>query len=906
MNLKRIILNNFKCFKNKHSFSFTKINLIDGANGSGKCININSYISTEKGLMPLKEFLPKETVYGILTSNTFYDIKKIKIFNKNLNLEQPFKVYYQGNAQTLKIKIAGGFEIEGTPNHKILLFDGENIYFETLENLFDKYQKINKHSKGFLKYQVLIPHSYGKYNNNYYKLSKDNIWNIFAINKDIVFPKYLEEDLGYFIGLYLSEGNASSNYININNTDEQIIKWLVKFCKKYKLNYSTQLNTFKISNKNFVQFLKTNELIETECLCYNKKIPLPILLSPKSVIVSTIAGIIDGDGYIDKNGNFALSLTNEPIVKFIHLFLIENGIFAVYRKKKKHGKMRYTVYVNRHNTIKMKEIGLIRLKRKYKRCSTIASSKNKKYRYYESIYLTKKIKDKIREKLRGQINLNKYLYYKNYTGRISLENIKTLKKYLNDKDFNFLNFVDNYYFLPIIKIEKSICEVADFVMPQTKSFIANGIVNHNTTLGLDSILFALYGYSDKALNSLVTKGEKSCEVKVEFDDYTITRKYPTKIIVEPNIKFANNIQTQNWINNRYGTLDYFKKFRLLDVTKGINILEEGNVSLQKTLFSIYEDFFNKIRQNLLEEKRKREVYNKDKTVVYKHFPSQKRLDLLKVNILKIAEEIYNLEKEIKRANDDFIEITNKKAKKEHNKEFYNTQKNKIISSSYCPTCKRKLNLNIKQNLLKEINNNIMSLNDSIQKLNSEIEEQKDLLNYLKNLKESLYNKKLKINELILKLESRIKQKEFIYSEKDVLLYKKAIEELDLFCNNFIIDWLKNFEPIINNIISKINFKVEFNFNKKLDLHLIKDNQTYSYKELSTGQKLILSIAFKLAILLEKNETGLIIADEGFSSLDYENLNYIVELFKGLPFQLVMMLHRYEDIPEEVNVIKLGG
>jgi len=170
----------------------------------------------------------------------------------------------------------------------------------------------------------------------------------------------------------------------------------------------------------------------------------------------------------------------------------------------------------------------------------------------------------------------------------------------------------------------------------------------------------------------------------------------------------------------------------------------------------------------------------------------------------------------------------------------------------------------------------------------------------------MYNKKLKLNDLLLKLESRIRQKDYIYTNKDVLLYKKAIEELDLFCNNFIVDWLKNFEPIINNIISKINFKIEFDFNKKLDLRLIKNNQTYSYKELSTGQKLILSIAFKLAILLEKNETGLIIADEGFSNLDYDNLNYIVELFKDLPFQLIMMLHRYEDIPEGVNVIKLGG
>jgi energy-coupling factor transporter ATP-binding protein EcfA2 len=77
-----------------------------------------------------------------------------------------------------------------------------------------------------------------------------------------------------------------------------------------------------------------------------------------------------------------------------------------------------------------------------------------------------------------------------------------------------------------------------------------------------------------------------------------------------------------------------------------------------------------------------------------------------------------------------------------------------------------------------------------------------------------------------------------------------------------------------------------------------------YKLLSTGQKLVLSIAFKLAILLEKNETGLMIADEGFSSLDIENLNHIFDLFNGLPFQLICVLHRFEDVPDGATVITL--
>ena len=427
-----------------------------------------------------------------------------------------------------------------------------------------------------------------------------------------------------------------------------------------------------------------------------------------------------------------------------------------------------------------------------------------------------------------------------------------------------------------------------------------------TTLGLDSILFALYGYSDKPLNKLPNKLEKKCKVTVEFDDYTITREYPSKLTVEPNIKFNTLIETQNWINKTFNTLDYFRKFRLIDVAKGINILEEGNVSLQKTLLSIYEDYFNKIRQNLLDKKREREIYNKDKAVVYTHYPSEKRLDLIKSNMSQITDEIYKLEKEIKKVNDAIIEINNKKARLERDKEFYNKQKNKILSYSYCPTCRRVLNEETKNELLKEINNKIIELNEKIEKIESNIIEYKDLSSYLNNLKEKLYNKKIKLSELQLKLENRLKLIDYRYTTRDVLLYKKAIEELDKFCNNYIVEWLKNFEPIINNIISKINFQVKFNFNKKLDLKLIKNNQEYSYKELSTGQKLILSIAFKLAILLERNETGLIIADEGFSNLDYDNLNYVVELFKDLPFQLIMMLHRYENIPEGVNVIKLGG
>ena len=140
----------------------------------------------------------------------------------------------------------------------------------------------------------------------------------------------------------------------------------------------------------------------------------------------------------------------------------------------------------------------------------------------------------------------------------------------------------------------------------------------------------------------------------------------------------------------------------------------------------------------------------------------------------------------------------------------------------------------------------------------------------------------------------------------MLIVKKAIEELDKLSSYYITESLKILEPIINDIVSKIGFEVSFTINEKgkFAIEMQKDNISYKYKDLSTGQKLVLQIAFKLALLLERNETGIIIADEGMSSLDQENLEHVLGIFNNLPFQLFLVLHHFEDIPEHIRVINL--
>ena len=223
----------------------------------------------------------------------------------------------------------------------------------------------------------------------------------------------------------------------------------------------------------------------------------------------------------------------------------------------------------------------------------------------------------------------------------------------------------------------------------------------------------------------------------------------------------------------------------------------------------------------------------------------------------------------------------------------------------CPECGHILRDN--KDTLANIDKQIVDLDNQISSTNVEIEDQKEVTDYVKGVTDKINNKKSRLLVLKEKLENRIKLKDYKYTNKDVLLVKQAVEELDKFYAYYLTEWVKNLEPIINSVIEKIGFEASFSLDKKgdFDIKLSKAGAIYKYKDLSAGQKLIMSIAFKLAILLERNEEGIIVADEGFSSLDAENLNHIFNLFQGLPFQLLCILHRFDEKLDNVKVIDLN-
>ena len=441
-----------------------------------------------------------------------------------------------------------------------------------------------------------------------------------------------------------------------------------------------------------------------------------------------------------------------------------------------------------------------------------------------------------------------------------------------------------------------------------------------STLALESVLFALYGYTPKdSLAKLPNKQSniKTCLVTVELEHqgktYIVQREYPTRVVIfEDGVEISktwSSSESQKYINNLFGDVQYFKRFRVVEAhDKDAGILELGPSALKKILFSVSEDLFNKVKNNLLELKRERETYNRNKIPSYPYCPSNKRLESLIKGEKELIERTNKLDKEISELYYNKISpMTSAKNNLSSQMNMHEANNTKMRENPNCYVCNQVVPEDVQKRILTETELKISELGDQFKNKTIEVEGLNKLWEDQKMLQQSLRERQRKVHDLVTKLNTKMGFKEYRFCDKDVLVVKKASEELDKLSSYYLAESVKMLEPIINSILEKIDFQVKFTIDEKgkFSIILTKNEIEYTYSDLSEGQKLILSIAFKLALLMERAEEGIVIADEGFSSLDRENLMHVITIFQNLPFQLFFVLHRADNIPENIKVIDLN-
>lgn len=435
------------------------------------CLTGNTLISTEKGLVPL------ETL-GNPLGERWQDLNISVMTDEGEKLATKF--FVNGLAETIKIKTKDGYEIIGTSEHRIKVFDKETgeikwKYFADIKNgdivalemntIFGSPQPIE-----------LPPLPELHWNQDF----------------QIKVPRHMNEELAEIIGYFMGDGSLHSKGLRfcVYKEDKDVIERLSYLIKnQFNLQIKTTLRTGYIK----VSVNSVPLVIWWEACGFSKKhkkeekswephIPLAILYSndPK-IYKAFLRGLFEADGTVWKDVKVpALSTHSKNFHDQVKSLLLALG----FPTKSKIGvsgwgkKNLYVLYIrNREYSFKFKEeIGFISKRkndlidigktRQTPRMDRIFISEN----LFKELVASRSVNKNDRDILRLEFKRS---------GFVSRYFAKRILNQIENKTLNF--YVDKIFFDEIIlKENNGEALTYDLSVPENVTYLANGFISHNT------------------------------------------------------------------------------------------------------------------------------------------------------------------------------------------------------------------------------------------------------------------------------------------------------------------------------------------------------------------------------------------------------------------------------------------
>lgn len=410
------------------------------------CVAPNTLVISEKGLKRISKLSDSRKEYTKFNSPIF----GLNGFNNATDF------YYGGKQETLKIKLASGFEIECTKVHP--LWNGSE-WIKSRD----------------LKLGDLLPIQYGQ---NVFGSGLDI--SDFVNNDDYrirtnVSDLDLNKDYFYLLGLIHADGSFDSSKVTITKKkDHEIVSFINKF------GFRTQKDGIHhvLSATNLVNFL---EYLGFKRGAKNKTFPEKLFECTKEQLAAFLQGLFDGDGNSNTNhkkrkrGHITFASACEGFVLDLQVVLLNFGIVSLVSKrtnpptkKVKASSVIFILEIEGYFAYKFfSEIGF-RLKRKQK--------------------VARYISEKIRSGSGNVYPVNADIFKFNVTNPSKIRRRTLESIYLKHPGNEYLKSLlkEKLFYSRIVSITNSESEVFDFVIPETHSFFSNGFISHNTPFGHNS------------------------------------------------------------------------------------------------------------------------------------------------------------------------------------------------------------------------------------------------------------------------------------------------------------------------------------------------------------------------------------------------------------------------------------
>jgi protein RecA len=445
---------------------------IYGPESSGKCCLASTHVWSDRGLETIEEIFARAGEEAICTSK-ITDVKDfdIRLVNERGVLEQVVGLTHNGLKPVLRLTMRSGRIISVTQNHPLRVMN---------ERGFIVWREAGQIQKG----DVLVSAIFGA---------------IEAAGGD-----GLSEEEAIVLGYLVAEGSLSSrNEVHFTNTDPEVAQEYTDlmtgiFGVRVKSYYNAQHVVHSTALRR--QFAADYGLqYETAA---GKNIPYCVRTAGHKAQRAFLSALFEGDGWIDPTSTIGLGTASEELARQLQLMLYGFGIPAAVSSKynRTYERDYWTVTINPSVAHRfLAEIGF----RSERRRGQVAKNFRRSPRapQYENIpHLSHLVRD-LRDNCGGDREFDRLagdLFREDVDLACSRDRLLKIVKWLERRHFEHGVGATGHYLRWLSEASLTYEEVTaiedaglqptfDVVMRDTHSFLANGVLSHNTSVALHAV-----------------------------------------------------------------------------------------------------------------------------------------------------------------------------------------------------------------------------------------------------------------------------------------------------------------------------------------------------------------------------------------------------------------------------------
>jgi intein/homing endonuclease len=464
---------------------------------AGKCNREGTLVLTDRGIFPIEEL-------GIASEEEFSELE-IGVAQEGSAKSRSSHFYNGGVKPTYTLKTKSGYEIGGTANHRVRVMTAEGVvdwrYLDEIRP--GDFLAIHRGTDLWASEQLDTK----PFHND-------------RGRKDLVFPDQLDEAWGNLLGYLVGDGSWGHTQ-GVAVTVEHDETWLYLrdlfdrlfgSCRVQKDKRTKNTGRLEFPSVGMRQFLHDLGW-SWGCGRYDKRVPWSILRSPKSVVCAFLRGLFETDGSAEGGGrHITLSTASFELASDVQVLLLNLGIVSNVARKWNPETERYYAILSlkgvRSRRIFAELVGFDSNKKQRPLQAALKNAQEGKSDTESIPHQYSHIRELLeavpkRNPARGEKGWGRSHLRKAFGNTCKPSSGEDLSYSRLDKALSvaidlgaseaashFRELVElDYFYDPVQSIERGEHQVYDLTVPEGESFVANGVVNHNTTL---SGIFASY------------------------------------------------------------------------------------------------------------------------------------------------------------------------------------------------------------------------------------------------------------------------------------------------------------------------------------------------------------------------------------------------------------------------------